>query len=236
MTISIRSALAALALAAAMALPATAHAEEWQWAYTTANVNLRAGPSVDYPRVTTVPYGARVRLYGCLPRWSWCDVAWHGVRGWMSGNYLRVSYDDRWYGVPEAGVIIGVPFIGFDIDNYWGSYYRGRPWYHHRRRWRRRPPPPPPVQPHRPRPRPDYFRPGSGSSPTRPTNRSGHPAPIFRGTPPAARTNGGAGRIAPRTPNAPLFRGTAPQAGGIRPRANPDPCPPGSACATGRRP
>lgn len=164
MTISLRSALAVLAVAAAVALPATARAAPWQWAYTTGNVNMRAGPSVDYPRVTTVPAGSRVQLYGCLQGWSWCDVSWRGIRGWLAGTYLQVAYNDRRYLVPQGGVYLGVPFIGFEMDNYWGSYYRDRPWY---RTWRRPPPPPggwhrpPPPPPgwHRPPPPPGGHRP-----------------------------------------------------------------------------
>lgn len=135
MRLSIRSALAAVALAAAMALPSVSHAASWQWAYATANVNLRAGPSVSYPAVATVPYGSQVRLYGCLPRWSWCDVSWRGIRGWMSGRYLQVQYAGHRRYVPDVGVYVGVPFLGFDIGTYWGDYYRDRSWYHDRDRY-----------------------------------------------------------------------------------------------------
>jgi len=133
---SLRTLLGALALAASMAIPAAAQAAPWQWAVTTTDVNLRAGPSVRYPAVTTVYEGSQVQLFGCLRDWGWCDVAWHGIRGWMAGAYLEVAYDGGRYYVPDVGVEIGVPFIQFDFGNYWDDYYRDRPWY---REWRHRP-------------------------------------------------------------------------------------------------
>lgn len=133
---SLRTLLGALSLAALLAAPAAAQAAPWQWAVTTTDVNLRAGPSVRYPAVTTVYEGARVQLFGCLRGWDWCDVAWHGIRGWMAGDYLEVAYGGRRYDVPDVGVSIGVPFIQFDLGDYWDDYYRDRPWY---REWRHRP-------------------------------------------------------------------------------------------------
>jgi len=125
------------AAAALLALPVTAQAA-WHNAYATASVNMRAGPSTGYRVITTVPAGARVHVYGCRRGWNWCDTAWAGHRGWVSGSYLRVRYHNRWRALPSVGVVIGVPFIGWNEYEYWGNHYRHRPWYHHRHHHHRR--------------------------------------------------------------------------------------------------
>ncbi len=42
--------------------------------FVTGNMNLRAGPDIDYPAVTLVPVGAPVSIQGCTDGWEWCDV------------------------------------------------------------------------------------------------------------------------------------------------------------------
>nr|WP_117196322.1 SH3 domain-containing protein [Rhizobium terrae] len=119
----------------------------------TANVNMRSGPSTGYPAVVVIPAGAPVTIYGCMSSVNWCDVAFAGGRGWVSGNYVQATYrSNRVYVEPDHYRGLGIPSITFDVDNYWGRYYRGRDFYRERDRWRRYdwrserplPPPPPP--------------------------------------------------------------------------------------------
>jgi len=126
--------LAALAVGAMLAMPGIAAAAN---AFTTGNVNMRAGPSTQYPRVTTIPYGAPVEVYGCTGGWQWCDTSWRGIRGWVSASYLELLYRDRRVYVPEYAPRIGVPVITFQFGSYWDRYYRDRPWYRDRYRWER---------------------------------------------------------------------------------------------------
>ncbi|MBS7544373.1 SH3 domain-containing protein [Ancylobacter oerskovii] len=116
--------------------------------FVTTDVNLRAGPGTDYPAVAVLGAGTPLAIFGCLESYSWCDVDWRGYRGWVSARYLEYDYRGRRVELPDYAPMIGVPIIGFSIDNYWGRYYRDRPWYGDRYRWGappgRRPPPPPP--------------------------------------------------------------------------------------------
>lgn len=129
--------LAASILAAFVALPAIAEAAE---GFATANVNMRSGPSTDYPAVTMIPVGVPLQINGCLNETPWCDVSFYGGRGWVAGRYIQATYQsrriyvDRQYYRP-----LGIPTVVFNFDDYWGRYYRGRDFYRDRDRWRRGP-------------------------------------------------------------------------------------------------
>ena len=53
---------------------------------TTAHLNMRFGPGVDYRRVTTIPPGQVVNVHGCPS--NWCVVSWRRHKGYVSGRYL----------------------------------------------------------------------------------------------------------------------------------------------------
>jgi uncharacterized protein YraI len=129
------SLMAGVAFFGALAAPGVAAAAN---AYTTGNVNSRAGPSVNFPRVSTLPAGVAVTIHGCLSDLGWCDTSWRGQRGWVSGRYLEYLYNERRVLVGEYGRRIGVPIISFQFGNYWDRYYSDRPWYRDRPRWRDR--------------------------------------------------------------------------------------------------
>ena len=109
--------------------------------FATGAVNLRAGPGVTYPQVVVVPAGAPVEIIGCLPGFTWCDVGFGEVRGWVSARYLQSLDEDRRVPFPEYAPRAGVPVVGFAFGDYWGSHYRGRSWYAERDRWGGPPPP-----------------------------------------------------------------------------------------------
>lgn len=171
-----------------LAVPALASAAD---GYVTANVTLRAGPDVDYPRIGIIPAGAPVAIQGCTAGWVWCDVVVYGNRGWVAADFIQYDYANRRVFLPAYGARIGIPIVTFVISNYWGSYYRDRPFYRNRTHWYAQPVRnrPPPRQVRRPAQRPvrDYS-PRSGSRPspayqgnthrpTAPGNRSGQAAP-----------------------------------------------------------
>ncbi|MCT7377309.1 SH3 domain-containing protein [Chelativorans salis] len=106
-------------------------------AFTITDVNMRAGPSTRFPRITTLPAGVATTVYGCTRSWDWCDTGWRGLRGWVSAHYLESLYDDRRVIVPDYGRTIGLPIITFEFGTYWDRWYRDRPWYRERDRWRR---------------------------------------------------------------------------------------------------
>jgi uncharacterized protein YraI len=126
----------AAALLIAAGLPGVASAAST--AIATTNVNLRAGPSTDYPAVNVVQAGYNVRVYGCLSNRSWCDVSYGPQRGWMSSNYLAYVQDGRRYTGERVVGYIGAPTIGFSVGSYWDDHYRGRSFYRERDRWDRR--------------------------------------------------------------------------------------------------
>ncbi|RUM05228.1 SH3 domain-containing protein [Rhizobium chutanense] len=117
--------------------PAIAQAAE---GYSTANVNMRAGPSTRYPAVAVIPAGSSVEIRGCLSEVNWCDVEFYGGRGWVSGQYVQALYQQRRiYVGPQYYRPLGIPMIRFNVDNYWHRYYRNRDFYRERDRWSRGP-------------------------------------------------------------------------------------------------
>ncbi|MBY5591448.1 SH3 domain-containing protein [Rhizobium leguminosarum] len=108
--------------------------------YSTANVNMRAGPSTRYPAVAVIPAGSSVEIRGCLSDVNWCDVEFYGGRGWVSGQYVQALYQQRRvYVGPQYYRPLGIPMIRFSVDNYWDRYYRNRDFYRERDRWSRGP-------------------------------------------------------------------------------------------------
>lgn len=169
-----------------------AHASD---GFVTANVNLRAGPDVDYPWIAIIPAGSRVSIQGCTEGWGWCDVIAFGNRGWMAGDYLRYDDDNRRLLLPAYGARVGIPFVTFVIGDYWSNYYRERPFYRQRSYWyqhpiRHRPPPRyvyhPPAGPRPAQPRPPQQRPPKHWQSPPPSPRP--PAPSLRPGQPHAPT------------------------------------------------
>lgn len=106
-------------------------------AYSTANVNMRSGPSTQYPPVLVIPAGQRVDIQGCMQSANWCDVAYAGYRGWVSGSYLQTTYSQRRvYVDPQYYRPLGIPSITFSVGSYWDRHYRDRDFYRDRDRWR----------------------------------------------------------------------------------------------------
>ncbi|WP_095951045.1 SH3 domain-containing protein, partial [Variovorax boronicumulans] len=132
-----RAALGALVLL----LPLAAAAQQ---AFTRGAVNLRAGPSGDYPLVARLGPGQPVDVVGCTSGYGWCDVVLpDGGRGWVWARNLDYAYQQQRVPLATYGAVIGVPIVSFVIGSYWADYYRDRPWYGDRRWWGHRPPPPP---------------------------------------------------------------------------------------------
>ena len=110
-----------------------------QEGYVTGNVNLRAGPDIDYPAVDVIPVGSPVGVQGCTEGYEWCDVVWAQDRGWVAGNYIQYDYNDQPVLLSGYGAAIGIPIVGFVIGDYWGRYYHNRPFYAQRESWYHRP-------------------------------------------------------------------------------------------------
>src|SRR5665647_2563998 len=125
--------------AALTAMPATSYAQ--QLAYTSKDVNLRAGPSMDYPVAATLPAGVSISVEGCLSDYRWCDVVAGPNRGWVYAGNIVYPYQGSTVPVLTYGAMIGIGIIAFSIGNYWDDHYRARPWYPQRHLWINRPQP-----------------------------------------------------------------------------------------------
>lgn len=119
---------AALGIVLALATATAASAAEIP-VTSTAGVNLRAGPGLDYPIVVDLPAGAQMVLHGCVRGYTWCDVSWRGNRGWLSAGYMSTVYRNAPIAITAvAAARLGVAIVAFNAG-YWHRYYLGRPWF-----------------------------------------------------------------------------------------------------------
>ncbi len=158
------AALALAMLATMCAVPAAVHAQ--QLAYVSKEVNLRAGPSADYPVVATLGAGVNITVVGCMSDYRWCDVLVGSNRGWLYAGNIVYPYQGANVPLLTYGSAIGIGVIAFSVGSYWDDYYRYRPWYPQRQRWIDRPQPVPyPVF------RPGFQHPPGGNPGFRPHDR-----------------------------------------------------------------
>ena len=155
-----------------LSVPGAAFAQSQ--AYTNSPVNLYAGPADDYPAVSQLPPGAPVTVMGCVSGYTWCDVAAPDLRGWVYAGSLSYPYQGNNVPILSYGTAIGLPIVSFSIGAYWGSYYRGRPWYNDQQRWAHHPPPPAGPPPGRGGPPPGHGGPPQGHEGP-PAGRGGPP-------------------------------------------------------------
>jgi uncharacterized protein YraI len=101
----------------------------------TTSVNLRAGPSAEFPAVNRLSRGAPVEVHGCIRQALWCDVSSGRDRGWVAAQYLDYFYDGRYVDLPSYVDVVGVPVASFSLTSYWSSFYFGRPWYRRHAWW-----------------------------------------------------------------------------------------------------
>lgn len=98
-------------------------------AVAVTRVNMRAGPSTQYPVVVTLPSGMALTLYGCTADTTWCDVSWGRDRGWIAASYVQVTYRGNSATLtPAIAPAIGLTVVAFN-QAYWNTHYVGRPWY-----------------------------------------------------------------------------------------------------------
>lgn len=118
---------------ALFALPQTASAEE---GFARVSGSLRAGPASNYPRVANVVRGETLEVYGCLRRYTWCDVSNGEDRGWYQGSRLGFARNGRNLTLSNGSALLGLSILSFGLGDYWGSHYENRSWYNDRR-WNR---------------------------------------------------------------------------------------------------
>jgi uncharacterized protein YraI len=187
-----------------------------QTAYTGKTVNLRAGPSREYPLVARLPAGTPVEVNGCVDDWTWCDVSFGFDRGWVYAGNLEYPYQDRRVVILYDGPILGFPIVTFSVGPYWDTYYHARPWYSRRDYWAHRKAPPhhwnrppgshpPGYRPPAPRPpppvaRPPVERPQPRPQPFRPQPQQPRPQPQQPSRPEAAKPQPQPARPAPVKP------------------------------------
>jgi uncharacterized protein YraI len=151
-----------------MLFSVTAMAEN---AVTTDVASVRAGPDDSYPEVAQLDPDSPIQVVGCLDDWSWCDVVFGDDRGWLYAPDISYQYEGGYVPFYTYAPSFGLPVLTFSVDAYWGSHYRGRPWYAQRDEWvhrtvqHQRPPGPAPSHAAPPREVVRTEKPHGGSRP-----------------------------------------------------------------------
>lgn len=105
-----RSCAALLALGALFAFAAPATSAQAQRAVVVNDLNMRTGPSTQYPVITVLRRGSPVLVHNCTRGSAWCNVSQRNATGWVSGRYLD-------FGGPVAPRRGGIlPFISFEVE------------------------------------------------------------------------------------------------------------------------
>jgi uncharacterized protein YraI len=103
-------------------------------AYTTADVNMRTGPSVRNAIILSIPRGESVHVHGCLRGRNWCDVSWYGHRGYVYRRYLTEIVPQPYRGYvypPDYRRYVYPP----DYRGYVYPRYRYPPYFRYERDW-----------------------------------------------------------------------------------------------------
>ena len=195
----------------AVALAALPGVSQAQLAYAAKQVNLRAGPGMEYPVVAILLAGVPVTVQGCVADYRWCDVEAGPSRGWVYGANIVYPYQGSNVPVISYGAMIGIGILAYSVASYWDQHYVGRPWYPQRQRWINRPPPPhaPPVQ----RPAPPEHRGPVGHPPVPPEHRAppGQRPAQHVEPPEAARPHGVPSLVPPQREQRPAQRTQEPR-------------------------
>lgn len=100
----------------------------------TADLNVRVGPGTEHPSVGVIRGGSTAEVGRCFQ--GWCEIAWGGLRGFSSQQYLDG------FGPPQVPAYQPAPPppppVYYRPRPYYGPYY-SRPHYNpYYRPWRHR--------------------------------------------------------------------------------------------------
>jgi uncharacterized protein YraI len=99
--------LASLVGAALVAGPASALT-----AYSpTGHLNVRSGPGFQYPVVAQMEPNVPAAISGCVADYAWCGVAFGGLTGWASAEYLVTDAGGKLTNLQVSGAELGIPIV-----------------------------------------------------------------------------------------------------------------------------
>ena len=99
--------LASLVGAALVAGPASALT-----AYSpTGHLNVRSGPGFQYPVVAQMEPNVPAAISGCVANYTWCGVAFGGLTGWASAEYLVTDAGGKLTNLQVSGAELGIPIV-----------------------------------------------------------------------------------------------------------------------------
>ncbi|HYD18821.1 MAG TPA: SH3 domain-containing protein [Patescibacteria group bacterium] len=126
--------IAAAAVALTVAWAPKAEAAYYDGVAST-SLNVRAGPSANYPMIGRIRAGSPLNVRGCVRGYAWCDVSTGGFRGWVPAKYIRGSYNRRTDNISVLGRLLGLNVVSYDEPTYWGQNYYSQDFYRTKYGW-----------------------------------------------------------------------------------------------------
>lgn len=102
----IRQVLSLLVVSTGLALAAAPAQASPAW--ITEDISLRTGPGPQYNLLAVLPAGVPVEVWGCLQGYSWCDVGYGQLRGWVPAPNLSIYQGGPGYDPNGNNVVVPV--------------------------------------------------------------------------------------------------------------------------------
>lgn len=118
---------ARFALLAGLALALLPNAALAGNARALSDTEIYSGPASSHVKIGEIVKDEDLIIYGCGPRYQWCDVAAGDLRGWIVASDLAFAQGANFVPIEKLAPFIGVPVVDYAQADYYARHYQGTP-------------------------------------------------------------------------------------------------------------